>query len=52
VGRNLFEAAVSRHASRVVRLAEHPDEVLTTLTAADVPDAADTIGASDQGPTS
>jgi Holliday junction resolvasome RuvABC ATP-dependent DNA helicase subunit len=38
VGRNLFEAAVSRHASRVVRLSEHPDEVLTTLTAEDVPD--------------
>ena len=50
VGRNLFEAAVSRHASRVVRLAEHPDEVLTTLTVEDVPDAVDAIGLLGDGP--
>ncbi len=39
VGRNLYEAALSRHASRVVRMDEHSDELLTTLTAADVPDS-------------
>jgi Cdc6-like AAA superfamily ATPase len=38
VGRNLYEAAISRHASRVMQLAERSDDVLTTLTAADVPD--------------
>ena len=41
VGRNLYEAAISRHASRVVRLDEHDDDVLTTLTADDVPDTVD-----------
>lgn len=50
VGRNLFEAAVSRHASRVVRLSEHPDEVLTTLTAEDVPDAAADADTTAAGP--
>ena len=40
VARNLFEATVNRHASRVRRLEEHTDEDLTTLTAADVPDTA------------
>jgi hypothetical protein len=39
VGRNLYEAAISRHASRVVRLPERTDEVLTTLTADDIPDS-------------
>ena len=38
VGRNLYEAAISRHASRVMQLAERSDDVLTTLAAADVPD--------------
>jgi AAA+ superfamily predicted ATPase len=38
VGRNLYEAALRRHASRVVRMDEHSDELLTTLTADDVPD--------------
>ncbi len=40
-GRNLFEDAVSRHASRVMRMDEHTDEDLTTLTVDDVPDSAD-----------
>ncbi|MFN7150071.1 MAG: AAA family ATPase [Microthrixaceae bacterium] len=40
VGRNLYEAAQRRHASRVVRMDEHSDELLTTLTADDVPDGA------------
>lgn len=39
VGRNLFEAAVSRHASRVVRLEQHSTDDLTTLTVEDVPDS-------------
>lgn len=38
VGRNLYEAAISRHASRIMRLDERTDDVLTTLTADDVPD--------------
>jgi hypothetical protein len=39
VARNLFEAAVARHASRVVDIEGSPtDEQLTTLEAADVPD--------------
>lgn len=38
VGRNLYETAVARHASRVVRQSEHSEEDLTTLTADDVPD--------------
>jgi len=41
VGRNLYEAAISRHASRVMRLDERDDDVLTTLTADDVPDTVD-----------
>jgi Holliday junction resolvasome RuvABC ATP-dependent DNA helicase subunit len=41
VGRNLYEAAITRHASRVMRMGERSDEVLTTLTADDVPDAVD-----------
>ena len=41
VGRNLYEAAITRHASRVMRLTERSDEVLTTLAADDVPDAVD-----------
>ena len=40
-GRNLFEAAISRHASRVVRLEDPSTEQLSTLTAADIdPEAA------------
>ena len=35
--RNLFEAAVSAQASRVVELGEVSDEVLVTLEAADIP---------------
>jgi replication-associated recombination protein RarA len=41
VGRNLYEAAITRHASRVMRMGERSDEVLTTLTADDVPDTVD-----------
>lgn len=41
VGRNLYEAAISRHASRIMRLPERTDEVLTTLTADDIPDSAE-----------
>jgi replication-associated recombination protein RarA len=41
VGRNLYEAAITRHASRVMRMGERSDEVLTTLTADDVADAVD-----------
>ena len=36
LARNLFEAAVSRHANRLVSIAEPTDEQLTTLEAADV----------------
>jgi hypothetical protein len=36
--RNLFEAAVSRHARRVVRLEEPTEEQLTVLVAEDLPD--------------
>jgi MoxR-like ATPase len=36
--RNLFEAAVSRHARRVVRLDEPTEEQLTVLVAEDLPD--------------
>jgi hypothetical protein len=35
--RNLFEAAVANHATRVVTIAEPSDEELTTLTRADIP---------------
>ena len=38
VARNLFEAAVARQASRVVRIEEPTDVQLTELTAADIPD--------------
>lgn len=38
VARNLFEAAVARHASRVVALDDPTDDDLTTLVAADIPD--------------
>jgi DNA polymerase III delta prime subunit len=44
VARNLFEATVNRHASRMRRIEEHSDDDLTTLTAEDVPDSA-TAGA-------
>jgi SpoVK/Ycf46/Vps4 family AAA+-type ATPase len=40
VVRNLFEQAVANHASRVVDQAEHSDEDLTVLRAADVPTSA------------
>ena len=39
VVRNLFEQAVANHASRVVDQAEHSDEDLTVLRAADIPTA-------------
>jgi len=38
VARNLFEATVNRHASRVVKMDGHTDEDLTSLTPEDVPD--------------
>jgi SpoVK/Ycf46/Vps4 family AAA+-type ATPase len=41
VARNLFEAAVARQASRVVAIDDPSDEVLVTLTAADIPDLPD-----------
>jgi hypothetical protein len=41
VARNLFEAAVARHASRVVAIDEPTDDDLTTLVAADIPDLDD-----------
>ncbi|HEX7135696.1 MAG TPA: AAA family ATPase [Iamia sp.] len=41
VARNLFEAAVARHASRVVGIDEPSDDDLTTLVAADIPDLGD-----------
>jgi Cdc6-like AAA superfamily ATPase len=40
VARNLFEAAVARQATRVVRIDDPTDEELTTLVAADIPDRA------------
>lgn len=52
--RNLFEAAVANHASRVVDIPEPSDEVLTTLTIGDIPDevghAFFDAGAPDDGP--
>ena len=39
VARNLFEATVNRHASRVVRLGSPTDDDLVSLTSADVPDS-------------
>jgi Cdc6-like AAA superfamily ATPase len=41
VARNLFEAAVARHASRVVAIESPTDEDLTTLVADDIPDLDD-----------
>lgn len=38
LARNLFEAAVARQASRVVAIDDPSDEVLVSLTAADIPD--------------
>ena len=35
--RNVFEAAVANHASRVVGLTDATDAELTTLVAADIP---------------
>jgi AAA+ superfamily predicted ATPase len=40
VARNLFEAAVARQATRVVKVEDPTDEDLTTLVAADIPDRA------------
>ncbi|MCP5027043.1 MAG: AAA family ATPase [Actinomycetia bacterium] len=37
LSRNLFDAAIARHASRVVSIAEPTDEELTTLAAVDIP---------------
>ena len=37
VARNLFEAAVARQATRVVKIEDPTDEDLTTLVAADIP---------------
>ncbi len=48
VARNLFEASVNRHASRVVGLTEHTDADLTSLTADDVPDAISGVPAIDE----
>ena len=48
VARNLFEASVNRHASRVVGLTEHTDADLTSLTADDVPDAISGVPAVDE----
>jgi SpoVK/Ycf46/Vps4 family AAA+-type ATPase len=39
LARNLFEAAIARHASRIVDVKQPTDEQLSTLTAADIPDA-------------
>jgi hypothetical protein len=41
VARNLFEAAVARHAGRVVAIPDPTDDDLTTLVAADIPDLGD-----------
>jgi Cdc6-like AAA superfamily ATPase len=41
LARNLFEAAVARQASRVVDLTDPTDDVLVTLTEADIPDLPD-----------
>ncbi len=48
VARNLFEASVNRHASRVVGLDEHTEADLTSLTADDVPDAISGVPATEQ----
>ena len=44
VARNLFEATVSRHASRVVQLTDPTDADLIEMTPADVPDTAPRTG--------
>lgn len=46
VARNLFEASVARHASRVVAIEEPSDDDLTTLVAADIPDLDDAADSS------
>jgi hypothetical protein len=43
MARNLFEAAISRQASRLVRLESPTDVELTTLTAADIREAAEAV---------
>ena len=48
VARNLFEASVNRHASRVVGLEEHTEADLTSLTADDVPDTISGVPAAEQ----
>lgn len=43
LARNMFEAAINAHASRIMKLLDPPtDEDLTTLVAEDLPDKADT----------
>lgn len=44
VARNLFEATINRHASRVMKLDSPTDEDLISLTPADVPDSVRTRG--------
>jgi Cdc6-like AAA superfamily ATPase len=39
LARNIYEAAVNRHATRVVTLDQPSDEALTTLDAVDIPDS-------------
>ncbi len=52
LARNMFEAAINAHASRIMKLQDPPtDEDLTTLVAEDLPDKADTGDASDGGVT-
>ncbi len=38
LARNVFEAAVAKHASRVVAMEEHSAELLQTLVPEDLPD--------------
>ncbi len=51
VARNLFEAAVANHASRIVALPTPTDDDLTTLVAADIPTTTPTITSPTPTPT-
>ncbi len=43
LARNIYEAAVNRHATRVVTLEQPSDDALTTLEAVDIPDSVEDI---------
>jgi SpoVK/Ycf46/Vps4 family AAA+-type ATPase len=51
LARNIFEAAISRQASRLVEQDEHSDDDLVTLTESDIDGAASTVGHTSAGNT-